>query len=168
MYKCGDHVVYGIHGVCRITEVEVRQVDHRQVRYYVLEPLSSAGSQYLVPMDNAAAVSKLHPIMSREELTAILCSASVRNAEWIQDENQRKLHYRSIVNAGDRAAMVQLIGSLYRHKNAQTAAGRKFRIGDENMLRDAEKLMNSEVSYILGVSPEQAGEYMRNALSENE
>lgn len=168
MYKSGDHVVYGIHGVCRIADEEVRSVDRRQVRYYVLEPVNSPGSRYLVPRDNEAAVSKLHALLSREELDGMLHSDSVRNGVWIQDENQRRLHYRDIVNTGDRSAMLQLIGALYRHKESQAAAGRKFRIGDESMLRDAEKLMNSEISFVLGITPEQAGEYVRNTLGENE
>ena len=39
MYHVGDVVVYGIHGVCHITAEEVRLVDRKRIRYFVLERL---------------------------------------------------------------------------------------------------------------------------------
>ena len=40
MYQSGEHVDYGIHGVCKILHLEQQTVDHRMVTYYVLDMLS--------------------------------------------------------------------------------------------------------------------------------
>jgi len=166
MYKSGDHVVYGIHGVCRILDQEERTVDRKKVLYHVLEPLEQAGARYYIPAHNQAALAKLRPVMSRPELDALLRSENVRRDNWIPDENQRKQMYRELINSGDRGALICMVGSLHRHKQAQAAAGRKFHLCDENFLRDAEKLLSSEFALILGIAPNQVQDYILSMLDE--
>lgn len=166
MFQLGDHVMYGIHGVCRITDVEERTVDHRQVSYFVLEPMEQSGSRYLIPTHNEAALSKLRPVMSRHELETLLCSDAVRLDTWIEDENMRKQRYRELINSGDRLALLQMIRSLHAHKQSQAAAGRKFHLCDENFLRDAERLLSAEFSLILGIAKDAVGEYVLSALQD--
>ncbi len=164
MYNIGDHVVYGIHGVCRILAQEERTVDRKKVLYYVLEPLEQTGARFYIPAQNQAALAKLRPVLSRQELEALLASDEVRQDTWVADENQRKQRYRELIVAGDRAALICMVGSLYRHKEAQAAAGRKFHLCDENFLRDAEKLLNSEFSLVLNIPTNQVQDYILSAL----
>ena len=164
MYQTGNLVVYGIHGVCRIVELEERTVDRKRVQYYVLEPLEASGARYLIPTHNEVAVAKLRPVMSREALEEMLRSENVREDAWIADENQRKQHYRELINSGDRAALVRMVSTLHRHKAAQAAAGRKFHLCDDNFLRDAGKLLSSEFSLVLGIEPSQVGNYVLTAM----
>ncbi len=165
MYQIGDQVVYGIHGVCAVAAVELRSVDRKKVEYFALEPLDQPGARFYVPTQNAAALAKLKPVLSREELEALLDSESVHADVWIADENQRKLCYRELINSGDRGKLLAMVGSLYRHKEAQAALGRKFHLCDENFLRDAQKLLNSEFSLVLGIEPGKIGEYLRKRLT---
>lgn len=165
MYQIGDHVVYGIHGVCCIRETEERIVDRKRVEYYVLEPIDGSGTRYLIPTGNQAALGKLQPVLSREALEALLHSDEVRADAWIADEGQRKQTYRELINSGDRAALIRMVGTLRRHREAQVAAGRKFHLCDDNFLRDAEKLISSEFSLVLGIEPGQVGNYVASALS---
>lgn len=164
MFSRGDQVLYGIHGICRILDVEERIVDKKRVEYYVLEPLEQPGSRYYVPTHNQAAVAKLRKMMTSEELDALLCSQDARQDAWIADENQRKQRYRDLINSGDRAALMSMVGTLRRHKEEQAAAGRKFHLCDENFLRDAEKLLSSEFSLVLNIQPGQVGEYIQNKM----
>ena len=86
MYQVGQLVVYGIHGVCRISQIQDRVVDRVSRRYLVLEPVNRRGSQYFVPMHNPAAMQKVSPLLSREELTALLSSERVDNlAMWLTE-----------------------------------------------------------------------------------
>ena len=164
MYSVGDHVVYGIHGVCRILCQEERTVDRKKVLYFVLEPLDQPGARFYIPAQNQAALSKLRPVLSRHELDALLASQEVRRDHWVEDENQRKQRYRELINSGDRAGLICMVGSLYRHKEAQAAAGRKFHMCDDNFLRDAEKLLNSEFSLVLQIPASQVQAYILEAL----
>lgn len=165
MYQIGDQVVYGIHGVCRVADQEERVVDRKRVTYLVLEPVSQDGSRYLVPAHNEAAMAKLRKMLTREELNGLLQSEEIHGDCWIRDENLRKQTYREKISGGDRASLMQMICTLYRHKEAQQAAGKKVHQCDENFLRDAEKLLAGEAAIVLDMEYPQALAYIREKLS---
>lgn len=167
MYQIGDKVVYGIHGVCRVVDQEERLVDRKRLTYLALEPVGQDGSKFLVPTQNAAAMAKLRRMLSREELETILESEEVRADGWIKDENQRKRAYRELINSGDRTKLMCMVRTLHRHKAAQAAAGRKCHLCDENFLRDAEKLLTSEISIVLNMESDQVRKYIRERLKED-
>lgn len=167
MYQIGDKVVYGIHGVCMIVDQEERLVDKKRVIYLALEPVGQSGSRYLVPTHNAVAMGKIKNMLSREELEALMDSEEVLADVWIKDENQRKQLYRELISSGDRARLMQMVRTLYCHRKAQLAAGKKCHLCDENFLRDAEKLLVSEFSIVLGMEPDQARQYIHRKLKED-
>lgn len=165
MYQIGDLVMYGIHGVCRIADVETRTVDRKRMEYLVLEPQGQAGSRYLVPSGNPNAMAKLRPMLSRQELDALLLSDEVRQDGWIADESQRKQYYRELISSGDRVALLRMIRTLNRHKQEQAAAGRKFHLCDENFLRDAQRLIDTEFSAVLGIRSSEVCTYVLEKLT---
>lgn len=164
MYQIGDWVVYGIHGVCRIIGTEKQLVNRKRTQFFVLSPLSNAESRFFLPVDNPAALAKLKAVISREELTALLASDSARQYVWIQEENRRRQHYRDLLNSGDRIGLMQMISSLYRYKEEQLASGRKFHQSDDNFLRDAEKLLASEIALVMQLPQDEARAYLRLQL----
>lgn len=166
MLQVGTQVVYGIHGVCSIIDVEIKSVDRKRVEFFVLEPNEQRGTRFYVPTHNQAALAKLRPVLTPKELEALLASEDAHRACWIADENQRKQKYRELINSGDRAALISMIRSLHQHKQAQLEAGRKFHLCDENFLRDAKKLLNSEFSLVLGVPQAEVGAYIEKKLYE--
>lgn len=164
MYQVGDKVVYGIHGVCMVVDLEERVIDRKRVIYLALEPVGQGNAKYLVPTHNAAAMAKIKNMLSREELEALLDSAEVRRDGWIRDENQRKQTYRELISSGDRSRLMQMVHTLYCHKASQAAAGRKCHLCDENFLRDAEKLLVSEIAIVLQMESDVAKQYIRSKL----
>lgn len=164
MYQLGESVLYGMQGVCVVADQEKRVVDKKMVTYLVLEPVGQEGSKYLVPTHNAAAMAKLRKILTKEELIALLDSPEIRNQEWIQDENRRKQTYRELISSGDRLRLMQMVHTLYRHRSAQKASGRKCHLCDENFLRDAEKLLSGEISLVMELDAEGARQFLRDKL----
>lgn len=164
MYQEGTWVVYGVHGVCRVIGTEKQLVNRKRTQYLVLEPLAQAESRFYLPTENPTAMAKLQAVLSREALTALITSEEVRQDAWIQEENQRKLYYRELIGSGDRTALMKMVSTLYRYKDAQIAAGRKFHQSDDNFLRDAEKLLASEISLVMELTPEEARNYLREQL----
>ena len=160
MYQIGDVVMYGIHGVCTVVDVEKRTVDRKQMQYLVLEPQGQTGSRYFVPSGNPNAMAKLQPMLSRQQLDELLASEEVRRDGWIADENQRKQHYRELINSGDRVALLRMIRTLNLHKKQQAAVGRKFHLCDENFLRDAQRLIETEFSVVLGIPSGDVRDYV--------
>lgn len=164
MFEIGEWVIYGVHGVCRVTGVEKQLVNRKRTEYLVLEPLSRNESKFYLPTANPAAMGKLRSVLSAEEMEALLSSEKVHRDCWIQEENQRKQHYRDLIGSGDRVSLLQMIWSLYRYQEAQSAAGRKLHQCDDNFLRDAEKLFTSEIALVMDMTPEEAIAYLRNQL----
>lgn len=165
MYQLGDLVTYGIHGVCRIVDRVERTVDRKKVEYLVLEPHGQKGSQYLVPSGNPNAMAKLRPVLQRDELENLLASDTVREDAWIEEENERKQYYRTLVSGGDRAALLQMVRTLLLHKQQQEAAGRKFHQCDEVFLRDAQRLIDSEFALVLGIEQAEVGNYVMQKMN---
>ena len=166
MLQIGSQVVYGIHGVCNIIDIEARVVDRKKVEYFVLSPSDQPSARFYVPVHNELAVSKLRPMLTKEELEQLLSSKDTHADCWIPDENRRKLKYRDLINGADRAAILSMIRVLRRHREEQLAAGRKFHLCDENFLRDAHKRLNSEFSIVLGISQAEVSAYIEKYLVE--
>ena len=103
-------------------------------------------------------------MLPAQELRDLLASEEIRENVWIQEENQRKQTYRDLISSGDRTALLKMVNTLYRYKAAQAAAGRKFHQCDDNFLRDAEKLLTSEIALVLEMSQEEARDYLRQQL----
>lgn len=164
MYQIGEKVVYGVHGVCVVADQEERIIDKKKRIYLALEPVGQDGSRYLVPTHNEAAMAKLRPMLSAQELETLIQSRQVRQEGWIRDENQRKQTYRELIGSGDRVKLMQMVHTLYDHKAAQTAAGKKVHLCDDTFLRDAEKLLAGEFAIVLGMEPDEARQYVRSHL----
>ena len=165
-YQIGQKVLYGSHGVCVIVDREERIVDRKPVVYYVLEPSGQVRSRFLVPAHNVAAMGKLRPVLSREELDSLIHMDAIRSGTWVPQENLRKQIYRELISSGDRLRILQMLHTIYRHKEEQAAAGKRVHLCDENFLREGEKLLASEISLVLELSAEEAKQYLREKLRE--
>lgn len=51
MFQVGDQVVYGIHGICQILDLEERTVDRKKIKYFALEPMDQPGARFFVPSE---------------------------------------------------------------------------------------------------------------------
>ena len=164
MYQPGDRVVYGIHGVCNILDLELRTIDRKKVEYFVLSPMDQPEARFYVPTQNKAALSKLRPLVNSDQLKEILHGRGLEVASWIQDENHRKQKYRELINRADVAELVCMVRDLHVHRQKQLEQGRKFHLCDENFLRDAEKLLCSEFSLVLNIPQSEVKSYIHNAI----
>ena len=80
------------------------------------------------------------------------------------DENQRKQKYHELISGGDRVAIISMIRTLLKQKQMQMDAGKKFHLCDENFLRDAQKMIGSELAIVFELSHEQLSDFMKNVF----
>lgn len=153
MYQIGDQVLYGVHGICTIQNVESIRFGKTRAKYYCLQPITQADARYYVPVDNESAVAKMRPLMTREELLNLLHAPEIRQTPWIAEENQRKLRYKELLVSGDRAQLLGMIYCLHEHKKQLQQAGRKFHQSDDYFLTDAQKLLNAEFAHVFQLDP---------------
>ena len=151
MYQQNEIVSYGIHGVCRITDTEVRSAKGVKTEYLVLQPLDQPGTRFYIPTKNEAALAKLRPAVTGDQVMDIIRSAQVAKDPWIADENKRKLYYKDLISSGDTVALLSMARSISARREAQS----KLHMCDENFLKDAEKLLVSELSLASGIAPEE-------------
>ena len=163
MYQVGQQIVYGMHGVCSIVALEEKKIDKKIVRYYVLAPLDQPITRYYVPAENQAALAKLRQLATKEELNALL-SAPLREDIWVPEENRRKQYYRELVASVDLRSMVDMIRYLRHYRRQQLEQGRKFHQCDENFLRDAQRILSTEISIVMQISMAQVKEYLDEVL----
>ena len=155
MFKLNDTILYGTHGACRIAGVTTKDFSGRPVDYYELKPVYNEKSTIYVPVGNQALEDKMRRILSPEEIYEIIQCIPDEEADWIENEDERKERYRQILSGGNRIELVKIIKALYLHQREQQAKGRRLHASDERFFKDAEKMLYDEFALVLNIKPEQ-------------
>lgn len=155
MYQTGDTILYGGNGVCKVVEITERKFDGHTVDYYVLQPVYSDHSLIYVPTQNESLTGKMRQILSEKDVYALIHDMANEDVAWIEDENERKETYRTILSRGNPKDVIRVIQSLYRHQQEQKQRGKKLRQSDERFFREAEKLLYDEFALVLHIQPDQ-------------
>lgn len=164
MYKAGDTILYGAHGVCRIETVENRKFDKESKEYYVLRPVFDQKAVIYVPTQNKALTAKMKDVLSRERINEIIDQMPYQETNWIENETERKLYYRDLLESADRIEIARMIKTLYEYKQAQSARGKKLHLADERFFKDAEKLLYDEFALVLGIARTDVLPFIRNRI----
>ncbi len=165
MYSAGDNVVYGTHGVCSICEVTSMLFGSDMRDYYVLAPISDPKSKIFVPVDNETLLSQMRPIMTKEEIAILLDSVVPDALEWIPNDSERKNFCASVIKSGDRMALINLIEMLWKHQERMRDSKKHFHVTDERFLRDAEKMLGEEFSFVLGIPSYEVPSYISSRIA---
>ncbi len=164
MFQIGQTVLYGMEGVCTIEERQKMKVGHTRAFYYVLRPVFRPNSTIFVPEDNEALLSKMRPILTREEIAQILCQVPAQELDWIEDPNERKTEYQKILLGGERLLLIRMIHALMQHRQKLLKHGKHLRSADEQLLRDAQKLLHDEFALVLNISQNEVPDYIRSQI----
>ena len=90
MYQVDDVVVYGLHGVCRITQIEPKIFAGEEHLYYTMKPVFDDRSTFFIPAENESSNRKLRPLLSPEEIDGLIRSIPTQETIRISDEKHRK------------------------------------------------------------------------------
>lgn len=166
MYQAGDKLLYGTEGVCEIKEICEMKISSKKAKYYVLQPIYREGATLYVPFDNEALTAKMRPILTVDEINAMLDTICAENIHWIEDASERKSEFQRIMLSGDRLEILRMIRTLYLRRKRLQESGRRLRINDDQMLRDAEKLIDGEFALVLNISQRDVPGYIRQRVEE--
>lgn len=158
--KIGTYVMYGKTGVCLVKE----QTTMAGELYYVLTPVGDSRSSVYVPCHNPDLLARMRPLLTREEIDALLSEIDTVRLAWIDDRNERAMLYRTITGSGDRKELVRLLACLMRKKQERIAIGKRLSSMDENFLQECVRLVQEEFSMVLGVSAREVGSYIQERL----
>lgn len=119
MYKVNDIVIYGMNGVCKIVEIEEKNLMGTQKTYLVLNPLNGDKSTYYVPVDNEALLSKMRKLLSKDEINQLIDSMPKEKILWLENERKRKECYKKIIVDGNHCELIRMIKAIYLEKKRQ-------------------------------------------------
>lgn len=163
-YKINDTVLYGAGGVCSISEVAERKIGLDTDKYYILRPISDEKSTIFVPISNEKLLSKMRRVHSSDEVISAFERAADSKPEWIVNENERKGKFKKDIDNGDIYEVLCFFKSLYLHQKERISQGKKLRVNDERMMKDAERLLSDELSYVLEMKKEGFGAFIVDRL----
>ena len=160
-FKKGEHVLYGISGVCLIEDIR-RDALAKKGEYYVLKPVDERGATILVPTDSETLTARMAPLPTREEADRIIAAA--RPLPWIDDRKERSALCQQLVKRCDLSELLCLCSCLYQRQRELEDAGKKLPASDENILRRAEGLVENQLGFVLALEGPQVGEHIREKL----
>ncbi|MDR0889578.1 MAG: transcriptional regulator [Oscillospiraceae bacterium] len=166
--QVGDAVLYGLEGVCAVAEIRKMKIGGKIGLYYVLQPIFRENATIYVPTTNAELLARMRPVLTKEEIEALLSISTQEELDWIDDPAARKAEFARILTSGDRSTMVRMIRMLYLHRRQLQDAGRHLRTGDDQVLRDAEKIVNDEFALVLGIAQKDVPAYIRARIAQGE
>ncbi|MBQ3356509.1 MAG: CarD family transcriptional regulator [Oscillospiraceae bacterium] len=164
MYQIGETVFYGTEGVCRVEEIREMRVNRENAEYYVLRPVFREGSTVFVPVKNELLTARMRPLLTKKQIEKMIDEVNRADEDWIDDASERKTAFQQILIGADRRDLLSMVRLLHlRRRNLQTC-GKRLRTNDEQMLRDAEKLLADEFAVVLGIKPREVPEYIHGRL----
>ena len=150
MFKAGDHIVYGLNGVCLVTEVGPSPFDKGDSRtFYILRPVGGHSSSVIyTPVDNDRV--PMRPLMTPSEAEALLASLAEIPTLPIAAEKARRDTYRTAIVAGDPVAYVSVIKTILGRR--AEFSGTQRRLPEFEMEYDglARRHLYTELSLVLG------------------
>ncbi|MGN0962304.1 MAG: CarD family transcriptional regulator [Clostridia bacterium] len=166
MYQVDDVVVYGLHGVCRITQIEPKVFAGEEQLYYTMKPVFDDRSTFFIPAGNELSDKKLRPLLTPGEIKELIRSIPTQKTIGITDEKHRKETYRQIIESGDRCEIMRLVKTLHKRRKDQQKAGKKQHLTDERFLKEAETVLGDEFAYVLQLDRAEIASYIKEQLGE--
>lgn len=168
MYNIGDYVVYGASGVMSVIDIRDEVIADTSRKYYILKsPADNTGSLTFVPCDNEKLVEAMRPLLSPEEIKALVLRADeIPLLDWVEDNRARSEQFKRIIESGDRVRLISLIKSVCKTGERRLAEGKKNFLADESAMHKAEHILYSEISVVFGVTEDSVPELIANLRSE--
>jgi CarD family transcriptional regulator len=152
MFKVNDVIIYGAQGVCKIIGTEEKNITGEKKIYFVLQPVSDKNATIYAPVDNAVVLKKMRKLLTKDEIYKLIDTMPEENAVWVDNENERKELYKSILAKGDHMELIKMIKAIYAHKKKREAEGKRLHMSDERFFKDAEQILYNEFQYVLEFS----------------
>ncbi len=159
MYGKGDYISYGGHGVCQIADVRGMDFGSGEQEYLVIEPIASGSATIYLPSGNPNVQTRMRPVLTREEIDAIISSVKNDQMPWTADRKQRMNQFQQILSRRDTRELLLLASCLHKRK-----AEKGLPASEIEILHKVEGLVEQEFSFALQISRAEIGPYIRDRL----
>ena len=160
----GMNVRYKSYGICLIDRIEdVVYPDGEPRHCYVLKPRRNQFLEISVSVDSS---ENLKPLLTKTEIDNMLSDAVAdQNLTWNPERKLRGSEFRKIIASGDARDLLRMIHCILSQKHTLEAIGKHLSAADDSFRRDAERILDEEFGFSLGISAEEVGSYIRAHLT---
>ncbi|MEQ8200504.1 MAG: CarD family transcriptional regulator [Syntrophomonadaceae bacterium] len=153
MFEVNDYIVYGLTGVCQITDIARDEISNNDTQYYVLRPISNDNLTIKVPVNNKNVT--MRPIVTESGILSLIANMLATETTWLDDDRQRNFKFKAALKSGKNEELIQVIRALHVEREARALVGKKLSKTDEDIMNAAEKQLNEEFAVALNISPEE-------------
>ena len=151
MFSIDDVVIYTTYGICKINNI----IEYNGQKTYVLSPLGETKTEMKLPVESPLTKLRLFPLMEKNDIVELINEIPFMEPYWIDRDNDRKTKFSDIIKSGDRRETLKVIKCIRKHIIDIKDKGRKLHQTDKNCMKDAEKLLIDEFSYVLNIERNQ-------------
>lgn len=162
-YEQSQYVVYRSTEICQIGERVKRCFDGKnEVEYVTLQPTDSKGLYY-IPAEKLKDCTR--PLLSRDEILALIDEMPSINGSWIDEKNDRKQSFTEAVKSGDYRLILPMLSAIYTERQRRSEHGKHLPAADEKAYETAISLLHKEAAYSLGIPQEDIEEFISERIS---
>lgn len=164
MFTIGDRVIYGISGVCDITDISTINIDGipKDKLYYILCPYGKNESFIYAPVENCRVV--MRKVLTRSEAEALIAEIPTLEPVDGGTDKQRELLYRECIKSCDCRQLIRVIKTLWLRGQSRIQTGKKSSSLDERYLKLAEDALYGELGLALGLEKSAVGPHIRYCM----
>jgi CarD family transcriptional regulator len=154
-------VVYPCQGPCIIRAIEKKIINEEPVMFYRLAVLGDGNGSLFVPVDKIKALG-IRPLMKKAEVSRLLDRLK-KPSQSADDYRQRARDNSKLLSTGcafDLAEVVESLTELNEKKSLSSA--------ERKTLERAKALLICEIAEVLGLTKEEAGLRIDEALGARE
>ena len=151
LFKIDDYIMYGMTGVCKVMDItNERFTNGIKKEYYVLSPIYSNNTVIKIPVDNEKV--PMRKLLSKINVLSLINDIPNMDTSWIDNEKLRSEQFKKILR------------SIDNNREYVKSIGKKTHQADDNIMKEAERLLNEEFATILDISPNEVSSYISSHI----
>ncbi len=160
--KPGVYVYYVSVGICEVKAVEnVNGQEH-----YVLETINEKDScKLFIPTNNEVMVGRIHHILTKEEIDAVLNDYKEDLVVWNSNRKERTEQFTSIIRSYDFVQILGMVRCLYVKSNELKNEKKRLSTFDSDILKKAQNIIDEMLSFSLKIPRQEVGDYIRSSIN---
>ena len=162
MFAVDDRVVYGVVGVCTVSDIATPPIKGISGDYYFLQPFFDDRGLIYAPVDNKVP---MRAVISKKECDKLRQKAKKCKEDNTLNEKIPASQYDECIKSQDSLILLHLIRFLYNIKNERAKELRKMKSVDSRFLTTARKLLYGEMAVAMDREVEDVTEEMDSLLS---
>lgn len=159
MFKKDDKIVYPMHGVGNIDDIEKKEVLGKRTEFYIITIINS-GMKVMIPVKKAEEIG-IRAVIPKTQVKKVL--DSIINGK-TQVEEDWKLRYQNNIDkvkSGSIIKVSDVARDLYRRGREK-----ELSIMERKLYENAYNLVMHEIALAKNIDIEEAGNLVSEALSE--